>query len=254
MKENSGLKKLRKGETVLGIMLIEITNTEIIPLIKSIGFDAVFIDLEHGAFSMETTKAFARICHDNDIWFFARVNNHDPKYIARIMDLGVKGIMLANCEDPEEIRKLIHTMKYPPLGSKGFGIRGVHTNYESLSVAEKMSHLNQNSAIILQIESKKAIDNLVELAKLQFVDVLYIGPNDLSISLGFLGEPNHPEVQKNINKIIQVAQKNNLAIGYYSTDIEILKFWKDKGIKFLFCGTEISLLMETGKKIIKSML
>ncbi|NHK31050.1 MAG: hypothetical protein FK730_06835 [Asgard group archaeon] len=252
MKENSGLKKLRNGEIVLGIMLIEVTDTEIIPVIKSIGFDAVFIDLEHGAFSMETTKAFARICYDNDIWFFARVNNHDPKYIARIMDLGVKGIMLAKSEDPDELRKLIYTMKYPPLGTKGFGIRGVHTNYETLSIAKKMKHLNENSAIILLIESKKGIDNLEKLAKLPFVDVLYIGPNDLSISLGFIGEPNHQEVQKTINKVIQVAQKNNLAIGYYSTDIEILNFWKDKGIRFLFCGTEISLLLEAGKKIINS--
>jgi 2-keto-3-deoxy-L-rhamnonate aldolase RhmA len=253
MKENSGLKKLRDGEIVLGIMLIEVTNVEIIPVIKSIGFDAVFIDLEHGAFSMETTKAFARICNDNDIWFFARVNNHEPKYIARIMDLGVKGIMLAKSEDPIELRKLIYTMKYPPLGTKGFGIRGVHTNYEPISVEEKMKYLNENSAIILLIESKKGIDNLEELAKLPFVDALYIGPNDLSISLGYIGESNHPRVQKSVNKVIQVAQKNNLAIGYYSTDIEILNFWKNQGIRFLFCGTEISLLKEAGKKIIKSL-
>ncbi|NHJ49081.1 MAG: hypothetical protein FK733_14940 [Asgard group archaeon] len=156
MKENSGLKKLQNGESIIGIMLAEVTNVEIIPALKSIGFESVFIDLEHGAFSMETTKAFARICHDNDIWFFARVNNHDPKYVARVLDLGVKGIMLANSENPEEIKKLIATMKYPPLGTRGFGLRGVHTDYEDISVKEKMKHINENTAIILQIESKKA--------------------------------------------------------------------------------------------------
>lgn len=96
------------------------------------------------------------------------------------------------------------------------------------------------------------MDNLEELAKLPFVDVLYIGPNDLAISLGYVGEPDHPEVKKKVEKIIEVAKKNKLALGYYSTDVTVLKYWKEKGVDFLFCGTEISLLMDAGKKFINS--
>ncbi len=253
MKQNRNLQKIRNGEIIYGIMLAEIDNPEIILAIKAAGFDSVFIDLEHGAFSLESVKSIARICVDNEIFCFARVNSMDSSFINRIQDVGVAGIMLAHSEDPKTIQGIIEAIKYPPIGSRGFGVRGVHSNYEILSVSEKMTHLNQNSAIIIQIESQKGVQNIEDIAKIKHIDALFIGPTDLSISLGVPGQIDHDLVNEHVETTLKIGKKHNIPVGYYSTDPNRLQYWKDKGCTLLYCGTEISLMMSAGKAILSKL-
>lgn len=246
LKPNKGLERIRNGGIVTGIMLAEITNSEIIPAIKAAGFDAVFLDLEHGAFSLESVKAIARISLDHDIWCFARVHTDDLHLITRIQDAGVTGIMLAHCEDPIHIQSLIAALKFPPMGTKGFGIRGVHTNYQPHAIEELMTHHNHHSAIIVQIESKKALENLDAIAQLDHIDVLFPGPTDLSISLGVAGQLDHPKVEAALQSVVEVGKKYNIPVAHYSSNMANLLHWKAQGCRLLFFGTEMSLLIQAG--------
>jgi len=242
---------LRAGKTVVGTMLTEVRSPEILRAIAAAGLDFVFLDTEHSSYDLQMVNDMIRAGRSAELSCYVRVS--DPEYflIARTLDAGAHGIMAPRVETEEQVKRVIAATKYPPKGKRGYGLRSIITDFESGTVKEWIEKLNDDTMIILQIESKKAIDSIDQLISLEGVDAAVIGPTDLSISLGVPGQLDHPIMIEHIGKVVEACEKRGIASGAHLRSLEMLEYWRDRGMRMLTYSTDIDLLMDAAKGAIK---
>lgn len=245
--------KLRAGEAVsLGAFLSSghAINAEVV---GQAGFDFVVIDLEHGMggerevlgqlFALEATPTAAIV----------RVESHARQRAHRVLDLGAHGIMFPRVESATEARACIDAMRYPTDG----GQRGVATmvrasqyggRYVEYRDASKQSLLS-----ILQIESAEGVRNVEEIAAIDGVDVLFVGPMDLSTSLGVFRQYESPVFLDAVAKVVAAARRHNRALGILiGTPAEYPKYHA-LGFRLFTCGTDISFLRDSANATIRAL-
>jgi 2-keto-3-deoxy-L-rhamnonate aldolase RhmA len=251
MKANKAKEALKAGKTVVGTMLTETRSPEILRALAAAGLDFVFLDTEHGSYDFQMVNDLIRAGRSAELSCYVRVP--DPEYflIARTLDAGAHGIMAPRVETEEQVKRVIAATKYPPKGKRGYGVRPIITDFETAPVEEWMEKLNDDTMIILQIESKKAIDSIDQLISLEGVDAAVIGPNDLSISLGVPGQLDHPIMVEDIGKVVEACRKYGIAPGAHFGSLEMLEYWRDRGMRMLTYSTDIGLLMDAARSSIR---
>ena len=202
MIENSILKKNREGKKAL-VLALTWPSTEAIELAARVGFDAVNLDGEHGAFTSDTIEQIVRVAHGYGMSVTARVPSIDPWQINLWLDRGLQGILGPHIETGEECQRLADACLFPPDGKRSWGGgRGTLYNEDAELNARHGGKLgfaqwtNANMIVSAQMESKKAYDNLDEILAVKGLTYLAGGPNDFAASLGHPGEPDHPERQR----------------------------------------------------------
>jgi len=200
--ENSILKKNREGKKAL-VLALTWPSVEAIELAARVGFDAVNLDGEHGAFTSDTVEAIVRVAHGYGMSVTARVPSKDPWQINLWLDRGLQGILGPHVETGEEAQALVDACLFPPDGWRSWGGgRGTLYNEDAELNARHGGKLafakwaNANMIVSAQMESKKAYDNLDDILAVKGLTYLAGGPNDFSASLGHPGEPDHPERQR----------------------------------------------------------
>ena len=250
--ENSVKKSLKQGKTLIGTMVTEIRSQEFIRMLGSIGYDYIIIDMEHSPYDSMTVLDLIRAAKSMALTTIVRVPSSEYTQIARIMDAGCNGVMIPHVEEINQIKETINAVKFPPIGNRSYGIRSIITDFKNYKPAELVDTLNQNTIIFAQIESKKAIDQIEDLTSFEDIDVAFIGPNDLAMSLGHIGEVKHPEVREAIKKVVDVCRDRKIVTGAHYRDIEELLYWKKQGMTVLTYSTDIGLMSEASKTAIKT--
>lgn len=246
MRENKVKKALKEGKTVFGSMTVEFRSPSIAQIYATSGFDFMFIDTEHSPYSIETVVDIIWASKGADITPIVRVTDLEYHFIARTLDLGAQGIMVPRRETVDQVKNIIKFAKYPPLGERGLSTSpGGHTDFKSEDPAIFMEKSNDETLIIIQIESQKAIDNIEEMVSVTGVDVALIGPNDLSKSLGVVGQLDHPKVQEAIDKVIQACGEHGVASGIHAGSIPLLKEVMKKGMQFITWTTDSRILVNS---------
>jgi 4-hydroxy-2-oxoheptanedioate aldolase len=202
MIENSILKKNRQGLKAL-VLALEWPIVEAIELAARVGFDAVSLDGEHGAFTSDTVDKVVRVAHGYGMSVTARVPSIDPWQINLWLDRGLQGILGPHIETAAECQALVDACLFPPDGKRSWGGgRGTLFNEDAEIIARHGGKLvfakwtNANMIVSAQMESKRAYDNLDEILAIKGLTYLAGGPNDFAASLGYPGEPDHPERQR----------------------------------------------------------
>lgn len=244
-------RALREGKVVLGTMLTEFKGPEVVRIMAAAGFDFVFIDAEHSTYSLEAISDIVRVCKGLDLACLVRVADPEYHLIARTLDAGAQGLMVPRVETPEVVRAIVQAAKYPPLGERGFGPRGIVTDYREMSVRERMEAVNEDTVIVLQIERKRAIENIDQMVSVRGVDAALIGPNDLSISLGVPGEHGHPLMVEAIQRVVDACRRHGAASGIHIRDMEKLLFWRERGMTLLTYSTDTAMIMEAATGAVK---
>lgn len=251
MFENKLKTKLVAGETVIGTMNDEIHDPLLMPLLNRCGFDFVIHDYEHGTFALNDMVQFAQAAKSTNLTVMARPPGFDYISIAKLWDAGAQGLMVPRVETPEQVHQIIQFSKYPPMGERGYGPRGIITNYESIQMKEKVNIINQNTLIIIQIEKKLAIENIESIIVPAEIDGVIVGPYDLSLSLGIPEEFTNPLFVKSIEKVIQACKKRGIPSGIHASNMKDLLMWKEKGMRLLMCGSTFKFIQEAGSDIVK---
>lgn len=241
MKKNKVKQALAKGETVVGTMITETRTPEVARLLAASGFDFIFVDMEHSAYSLENLTEIVRTGKAVGLTCLARIA--DPQYhlVARTLDCGAQGLLIPRVETRETVEDVVRFAKYPPWGERGFGIRSVVGDYEKVSIRDRIEEQNEDTMVIPQIERVKAIENIEELVSVKGVDVALIGPQDLSISLGIPGEHKHQKIIDAIGKVVEACKKHGVASGIHTPNMEDLLYWRDRGMTMLTYSTEAAL-------------
>jgi 2-keto-3-deoxy-L-rhamnonate aldolase RhmA len=204
----------------LGHFIVEFATPGIGHILKSAGCDFVLFDLEHSGFGFETVKSALRYFEAAELPAIVRVPSKDYHHIARALDMGAEGIMLPMVGSAEEVRHIINSVKYHPMGRRGVALQVAHDRYRPGPVSEKLGSANLRTTVFCQIETAEGVKNADAIAAIDGVDCLWVGHFDLSSSLGIPGEFDHRLFTDAITRVAKATQKHNKAYGRLVPTVE----------------------------------
>ena len=240
-------KRVLAGECVYGTMIRQARDPGVPTIFAASGYDFVFIDMEHGAYNMETVADLIRGAKSVGIAPIIRVPHLETFFVSRVLDAGAEGIMVPMTSTRRQAEEIVRFSKYTPLGQRGFGAQTGQTDYKPLKASEFMKEANENTLIVAQIETREAIENIDAILDVEGIDVGLIGPNDLSISMGIPDQMGSEILTKAIDKVVESAKKKGKASGIHIGNIEALKKWRTKGMTVLAYSTDIGFMYNASK-------
>lgn len=244
MRINHTRERLLRGETVYGCGLQVYRAPEIPRAFAAAGFDYVFIDMEHGSFNLETAHDMIISSKLAGISPIVRVGELQYTLCARLLDQGAQGIILPRVEDPAVLAEALSWMRFPPLGKRGYGINPTMIDYETRTMPEVIEHQNRETLTVMQIETVTAVERREELLSLPGLDVMMIGPADLSISLGIPGQFDNPLLIETVDKVIATCNRTGVVPGIQTRGVAMAKFWAERGMRFIGVAAEHVFLLE----------
>ena len=248
MRINQLKKLLSEGKTVYGTMVVDWRSPGIAQIFALAGFDFMFIDMEHSPFSTETMADMIRAARLSGIVPLVRPSDHAYFLISRALDAGAQGLMVPRVETPEQAAEVVSCAKYPPEGRRGCALSMAHTDYGAVDRKEYVSRANDEVLLILQIESRRAVESVDERAAAEGVDALLVGPADLSLSYGLPGETTHPTVVGAIDRVLKTALERGIHCGIHLGNVDELIRWKEKGMRIISYSTDISMMKEASRR------
>lgn len=247
--KNKLKEKLQLGSPVFGTWLMT-GGLETAEIIAHTGVDCVMIDAEHGAMSMETAGKMVSIMRNTNTLPMIRVAQNDIATIKQGIDTGVYGIMIPMINSKEEAEAAVKSCKYPPLGVRGVGAsRAVLFATGAQDFSDYYKNANDEVLVILQIEHIDAVNNIDEILSVEGIDIAFVGPMDLSNSMGIFGQMEHPDLHICFAKVIEACNEHGVIPGIMTWEGSIQKHL-DMGFKFLAGGMDSAILYNGVKKLV----
>lgn len=240
---------IKDGKNPIGTMIAEIRQPAVVQLLANAGFDFVIIDNEHGGFNIETIADLSRTAKYVGVTPLVRIPEVAYPYIAQVLDAGAQGIMLPRITEAAQVEEAVQCMKYPPLGRRGLALSRGHTNFRSGSMPEAIERTNEETLLIVQIETRQAIDAIDAILSVPGVDVALVGPADLSISLGVPGQMEAPVLKEAIETVIAACQRHGVAPAIHMNDLALATYWAKNGMQILSSNAETGLMMKAGREV-----
>jgi 4-hydroxy-2-oxoheptanedioate aldolase len=214
------------------------------------GFDFVILDMEHGPASIESMQNLIRGAQAAGVVPIVRTPDDTEISIARALDIGAAGVQVPQVSTAAQAKRVVAAAKYAPDGSRGVCrfVRAAH--YSSCDRFEYFKGANEN-LVIIHLEGKEAIDNLDELLEVDGLDILFIGPYDLSSSLGVLGQVDHPKVRECMKEIIRKAAAKGKAVGTFVDNNENARLWRETGVQYISYSVDVGIFYEACRSIVQ---
>ena len=232
----------RDGKKVVGTMLRMLRNPGIALVAQHSGLDFIMMDMEHGSYSLETVADICKVGRSAGLGCFVRVPELSKAFVSRALDCGVDGLMVPMTETVEQAELLAGWSRFEPIGRRGLGSSGGHTDFAGTTDAPAlMEKANRETMSIAQIETAPAVDAVDDIAAVKGIDALLIGPNDLAISLGVPGKLTDPAMDKAIEKVASAARREGKIFGMHASDVMLAK-WQDHGLTLIMSSLDISML------------
>lgn len=226
---------------------ISIGHPAVAELSAALGFDFILIDTEHTSMSLETVEDLTRAVDaaDGVTETIVRVPENDPSKIKRTLDIGVSGIMVPMIETADEARTIAQACQYPPDGFRG--IAGGRAAKYGLDFHDYVENANGSILTIAQIETQCGLKNIEEIARVDGIDALFVGPADLSGNLNVFAEWDSETLNDAINDVIDAGSEANMPIGTLATRNEDIETRVQQGFDFLIVGKDTSYLAAGSK-------
>lgn len=237
-------QRLKQGDLLVGTMISEVRNPNVAHMLAQSGFDFFIIDNEHGAYSPEAVSDMISAARGAGMPPVVRIPEIRRETILKPLDSGAAGLLVPVVHTADQAKEVIFHAKYPPDGNRGAALRRAHSMYRKVAAAEYLKQANENTFIAVQAESPTAIENLEAIASVPGVDCIFVGPFDLSVSLGIPGQVTHPREVEAIDRVVAVCRKQNIVSGIMMFDLNALKSWIEKGIRFVVYSSDIALLAD----------
>lgn len=250
---NKVKRALKEGKLQVGTSVAQLRSPEVLRIYAAAGFQWVFIDGEHGGLDLETIQDMCRASNETGLCPIVRVASMEYALVARALDCGAMGVIFPRVEDRDLLERAVSWTKFPPVGVRGFGLAPTSVNYEKATIPQIAAHMNNETIVVLQIETQKAVDICDELLSVPGLDAVMVGPVDLSISLGVPGDFEHPKMVAAMEKIRDSCLKNGVAPGTQTRNLALAKFWRERGMKLLGCSSDTGMLYEKAAELARAM-
>jgi 2-keto-3-deoxy-L-rhamnonate aldolase RhmA len=244
-------EKLATGKTLLGtcVTLVDPTVSECLSRV----LDFVWIDTEHNPLTLERVQGHLMATKGSETVPLVRVPANDPVLIKPVLDIGAAGVIVPLVKTADDVRLAVAACRYPPEGIRGFGPRRP-SQYGKLGGPEFCSAANKSIITIVQIEQREALANIDSILAVPGLTSIVVGPNDFAASLGYTGQPRHPEVLRAIDTLIARAHAAKIPIGIAVGDNpQILGEWIDKGVNWISIAADFALLLNATARLVKQL-
>jgi 2-keto-3-deoxy-L-rhamnonate aldolase RhmA len=242
---NSFKKALAGGERVIGLW-VTFTSHVVVEVLAHSGFDWLLLDMEHSPSDLQIIGQQLLAVRGSTTAPIVRVPVHDMAWIKRVLDAGAPNVMVPNIRSVAEAREAVAWTRFAPEGLRGVAgstRAGNYTRYK-----DYMARANDEIGLVLQIESREALDDLDAICRVPGVDAVFIGPSDLAASLGHRGQSGHPDVQTAIGNAFRTARAAGRAIGILAADGKAEPYL-DQGATMVGVGTDLHLLIAAGDSL-----
>ena len=238
------LQKLRAGGFVRVVGVNRVTAPWLAEVIGKIGFDLIWLDLEHRTHGYDVIDPISLACRATGIDLMVRVPKAEYGSPMRALECGAQGIMVPHCRSGEEARQWVRWCRYPPVGERGFDSVGADAEFGLSGPAQYLQRSNQETFLVLQIEDRVAVEHVEEIAAVEGIDVLFVGPADLSMSLGVPFQFEHPAMQSAIDRVAQAAAKTGIWWGTVTSSPAFAQQALDRGARMVTCANDHFLLLD----------
>lgn len=235
-------EKLRQGETLHGCWL-NLGSPVTAEMVGMSGFDWVLIDLEHGSGTEAAALHQLQALEHTPATPIVRVESAQPSRSQRMLDMGAMGIMCPRIRNTTEAKAFVNGLHYPPHGSRGVA-KMVRATGFGQNFSDYYRDAKENILGIVQIETREVLDHLDEIAALDGIDVLFIGPSDLTMELGIFGQFDHPLFINALEATVRAAEKAGKAAGILFFNPDDYTRYHDLGIRMIACGADANFVAE----------
>lgn len=239
MRVNKTKAKLKAGETVFGCF-VRYPEPGIVEMLGYYGWDYILFDGEHSTITPRDCENMVRAAELQDVTPLVRVTTNTPPVILRFMDTGVQGAQIPMINTQPEAEAAVQAIKYHPRGKRGLaGTRAAdYGQVQPFSFSNYIARANAETMVIAQVETAAAVEQLPEIITVPDIDVIFIGPTDLSHSLGVPGDLQHPKVQETMNRIIEVVKDSDKALGILVPNVQAAQQWQERGASYILIVLE----------------
>lgn len=248
MDKNKLKEKLNKGKVCIGTF--SRLGKAAVEILGYMGWDFVILDMEHGTYDFPLVEDMVRSAKCAGITSIVRVAELNPTYIMRSLDCGSEGIQVPQVGSREDAVLVTKSSYYYPKGERGLCGFSRATKYTSVPVDEHIKTSNEEVIRIVHIEGKNAAKNLQEILDVTGIDVIFLGPWDLSQSVGVPGKVNHPKVIELMDEVIKSCLKKNIHVGSFASKPEDAKKLIDKGVKYIAYSTDSGILANAERELL----
>lgn len=251
MKTNTVKERIAAGQSVLGTF-VKFTDPAAVEILALAGFDFFVLDTEHVAVDREQLMGILRAADAAGITPLVRVRENQQVEILQNLDLGYAGVQVPNVDTPEEARALVRSVKYGPLGVRGFSPSVRACGYGATPIDEYIEAANRNTLVVAHCESQTCVENLDTILRVEGLDVIFIGPMDLSQSLGMTGKTADPAVKTVVDGVIEAVKAGGRAVGTVAGSAEAARALMARGVQYILLSSDQGMLMNAAKTAVRA--
>jgi 2-keto-3-deoxy-L-rhamnonate aldolase RhmA len=244
---NHALRQLRAGKLAIGLGVRSARTVDIAQIAKTSGFDWLFIDCEHSSIDLDMAAQISAASLAVGVTPLVRVAGLEHWHASRVLDNGAQGVVFPHIDSKEEASRVANACRYPPVGKRSMGGALQQVGFASMPVGEMARVVNEETLVVVMIESPQGVANADEIAAVKGVDALLIGTNDLCFEMGIPGQFDDPRVADAYRKVIAACKKHGKFAGMggmYTP--ELLERHIKMGVQLVLSGADFSFIMQAG--------
>ncbi len=232
MRKNKLKEKLIEGKEMVTLCLLK-GYAPLVEIAGIGGFDGIIFDAEHSTLSQSECEEMIRACEAVDTVPIIRTRKNEHELILRYLDAGAMGILVPNIRTKVDAENAVRAVKYFPRGDRGLST--VRANYYDMGLPKKeyIEFANEQTVVFIMVENIDAVNNLKDILEVDGIDGMMIGTTDLSLSMGYPGQPNHPDVKEAVNKALTIGLNSGKAVGTMLRPNESVKDIFNAGYRML---------------------
>jgi 4-hydroxy-2-oxoheptanedioate aldolase len=237
MLENRTKAKLAAGEAVFGCF-VRTPEPQLIEYVGLLGWDFLVFDAEHGPLQPREVEDLCRAIEPRGTTPIVRVTTNDTPTILRFLDTGAHGVHVPWVNSAADAEKAVRAVKYTPRGIRGLaGSRASEWGLRE-PIGAYVQRANRETLVVIQVETQDAVDAIDDYLKVDGIDVLFLGPTDLSQSLGHPGQLDHPDVLAAMERVADAVVGSGVTLGIYAGSVDMTKAWLDRGARYFTTSLE----------------
>lgn len=233
MRPNRLKARLTRGEVAPGLSLM-LPSPQLVTVVGRLGFEWVLLDCEHGSISRESVELMTLAAEASGVTAIARPRDGSAGAILEVLECGVMGVQVPHVNTAAAAREVVAAVKYHPLGRRGLAAHTRPAGYGiGVSLDQYAERSNAETLVCIQIEEREALDNLPEMLEVEGIDVFFLGPSDLSQSLGRPGDADHPEVREAMARAFEAVTRAGKIAGS-AGDADRWRLYREQGATYLY--------------------
>jgi len=248
MQPNKLKRALQEGQPTVGGWC-GFDHVGVATLMAESGYDWILFDMEHGDFSLLSLRSCLDAVQNSPATPLVRVPANDPAIIKRVLDLGAFGLIIPMINTAQDALAAVRACKYPPQGNRGVG--AMRASKYGRHFKDYLKWANDNILVVVQIEQEEALANIDAIAQISGIDCLFVGPADLSFSLGVAMDFGHPKMQNALDKVSQVGNQYGIPTGMWCADTDFAAAVVGRGMRLIALGADAGLLADATDRQLK---